>query len=124
MQARATIGLDWVWIGIALTVPLAVGLIAALPFWWRQSDALLGNVVASGLIVTGTLLFVWREYLELAEIRASCGERNVVCRIRPPDFHRYAIYGGIGFAEVMGVFVIGLSFEERARRRARAPEWR
>jgi hypothetical protein len=77
VQARATIGLNWVWIGIALTVPLAAGLIAALPFWWRLSDALL-----------------------------------------------YAIYGGIGFAEVMGVFTIGLAIEERARRRRRAPEWR
>jgi hypothetical protein len=124
VQARATIGLNWAWIGIALIVPLAVGLIAALPFWWRQSDALIGNVVASGLIVAGTLLFVWREYLDLARVRAWCGEMSVACRIQPHDFQRYAIYGGIGFGEVMAVFVIGLSFEERARRRTRAPEWR
>lgn len=124
MQVRATIGLNWVWIGIALTVPLAAGLIAALPFWWRQRDALLGNVIGAGLIAAAVLLFIWREHLELAQVRASCAEANVACRIRPPDFHRYAIYGGIGFAEVMGVFAVGLSIEERARRRTRAPEWR
>jgi hypothetical protein len=124
VQARATVGLNWVWIGIALTVPLGVGLAAALPFWWRQRDALIGNVIGSGLIVGCVLLFIWREYLELAALRTSCMERNVACRFRPPDFHRYAIYGGIGFAEVMVVFVVGLSLEERARRRMRAPEWR
>jgi hypothetical protein len=30
VQARATVGLNWLWIGIALTVPILVGLIAAL----------------------------------------------------------------------------------------------
>ena len=124
MQARATIGLNWLWIGIALTLPFVVGLAAAAPFWWRQRDALLGNVIGSCLIGGFILLFIWREYLDLAQIRASCVERSVACRFRPPDFQRYAIYGGIGFAEVMGVFTIGLSVEERTRRRSRAPEWR
>ncbi len=124
MQARATIGLDWVWISIALTVPFAVGLIAALPLWWRQRDGLLGSVVAAGLIGACVLLFIWREYLELAQIRAACGEQQIACRIRPTDFQRYALYGGIGFTQVMGVFLIGQAMEIRARRRTRAPEWR
>ena len=124
MQARATIGLDWVWIGIALTVPLGVGLLAAMLFWWRQREALFGNVVGAGLIAGFVLLFIWREYLELVQIRATCAERNVACLIRPTDFNRYAIYGGIGFAQVMGVFVIGLAVEERARRQTRSREWR
>ncbi len=70
------------------------------------------------------LLFIWREYLDLAQVRASCAERNVACRFRPTDFNRFAIYGGIGFAQVMGVFTIGLLVEERKRRQTLAPEWR
>ena len=124
MQARATIGLNWLWIGIALAIPMALGLLAAMLFWWRQRDALIGNVVGAGLIGACALLFIWREYLELAEVRAACAAQNVACRIRPTDFNRYAIYGGIGFAQVMGVFTIGLHLEEQARRRTRAPEWR
>ncbi len=124
MQARATIGLNWFWIGIALTIPLGVGLLAAGLLWWRQRDALIGNVVGAGLIGGFVLFFIWREYLELAQVRAACAERNVACRIRPTDFNRYAIYGCIGFAQVMGVFMIGLSVEERVRRQTRAPEWR
>jgi hypothetical protein len=124
MQARATIGLNWVWMSVALTLPLAAGLAAALLFWWRQRDTLLGSVVGAGLIGASVLLFIWREYLDLARLRASCAERNVACRVQPPDFHRYALYGGIGFAEVMVVFTVGLRVGERARRRTRAPEWR
>jgi hypothetical protein len=124
VQARATIGLDWIWIGIALTIPMALGLLGAMLFWWHQRDALIGNVVGAGLIGAFILLFIWREYLDLRQLRAACAAQNVVCRIRPSDFNRYAIYGAIGFAQVMGVFLIGLSVEERARRRTRAPEWR
>jgi len=124
VQARATVGLNWLWIGIALTLPLLVGLAAAAPFWWRQRDAIVGNVIGSGLIAGFVLLFIWREYLELAARRASCAEANVACRFQPTDFQKFAIYGGIGFAQVMGVFAIGLSVEERARRRTRSTEWR
>jgi hypothetical protein len=124
VQARATIGLNWVWIGIALTIPMALALLGAMCFWWRQRDAVIGNVVGAGLIGACVLLFIWREYLELAQVRAECGERNVACRFRPTDFNRYAIYGAIGFAQVIGVFTIGLFVEERTRRQDRAPEWR
>jgi hypothetical protein len=92
--------------------------------WWRQRDAQIGSVVGAGLIGACVLFFIQREYFELAHVRAACGEHNVACRIRPTDFHRYAIYGCIGFVQVMGVFAIGLSVEERARRRTLAPEWR
>lgn len=124
VQPRATIGLNWVWIGIALTIPMALGLLGAMLFWWRQRDALIGNVVGAGLIGICVLLFIWREYLELGRVRAACAEQNIACRFRPADFNRYAIYGGLGFAQVMAVFTVGLTVEERRRRRDRAPEWR
>jgi hypothetical protein len=124
VQARATIGLNWLWIGIALTILMTLGLLGAMVFWWRQRDALIGNVVGAGLIGACVLLFIWREYLDMARVRASCAERNVACRFRPTDFNRYATYGAIGFAQVMGVFTIGLSVEGRKRRQNRAPEWR
>ena len=94
-------------------------LLGATLLWWRQRDALIGNVVGAGLIGICVLLFIWREYLELGQVRAACGEQNIACRFRPTDFNRYAIYGAIRFAQVMAVFVIGLSVEERARRRTR-----
>lgn len=77
MPARVTIGLNWLWIGIALTVPLGIGFLAAMLFWWRQRDALIGNVIGAGLIGGCVLFFIQREYFELAQVRAACAERNV-----------------------------------------------
>jgi hypothetical protein len=54
----------------------------------------------------------------------TCAAAEVPCFFKPTDFNRYAIYRTIAFAEVMTVFTVGLSMEERARRRTRAPEWR
>jgi hypothetical protein len=121
---RVTVGLNWFWLGIAATAPLAAALILSLPFWRRQSDSLLGSVIGSGVVFAAAVFFISREYLELDSLRASCAAAEVPCFFKPTDFNRYAIYGTIAFAEVMTVFTVGLSMEERARRRTRAPEWR
>jgi hypothetical protein len=77
----------------------------------RQREPLVGNVVAAGLIAGFVLLFAWREELEPAQIRATCAERNVACRIHATDFSGHGDYGGVEFATTLGVFVIGPAVE-------------
>ncbi len=121
---RPIYGLNWFWIAISATVPFVAAFLCALPFWRRQADSILGSVVGSGIIFAAAIFFVSREYLELDRLRAACMAAEIPCRFRPPDFTRYSVYGAIAFAEVMTIFSVGLSMEERARRRTRAPEWR
>jgi len=42
----------------------------------------------------------------------------------PANFVRYAIYAGIGFLEVIALFLVSLTVEQRIRNRRYAPEWR
>ena len=37
---------------------------------------------------------------------------------------RYAVYAGIGFVEVVALFMVSLTVERRMRNRHYAPEWR
>lgn len=115
--------MSWFWIGIALTVPTAAAFLVALPFWLKRSH-LIGSVIGSAAIFIGVILLFGREYVALAQLRASCTAAGVACLIRPDDFIRYAIYGLIGFVEVFALFGVSLMLEERTRRRGYSRAWR
>ena len=114
---------SWYWIGLALLVPTAAGFAIALPFWWSRYTTF-GNVIGSGAIFVGTLLAIGREFMALRAMRADCVLKNVPCHIAPDDFTRYAIYAGIGFAEVFLLFTVSIWVDEAIRRRSRAKAWR
>jgi hypothetical protein len=113
----------WFWIGAAIAVPTVAGFLIALPFWLLRHD-IIGNVVGSGVILFGALLSILREYVALRALRVAALKAGKAFHPAPEEFTRYAIYAGIGFAEVFALFIVGLLIEERLRRREREREWR
>ena len=108
-------------IGVAIVAPTIVALLVARLFWGK--DSTVGNIVGSGVIAVAMVGFISREYVDLGQQRLVCATRDWPCAFWPTDFVRYAIYASIGFLEVIVVYSVGLWFEERGRRRERAPEW-
>jgi len=107
---------SWYWIGLALAIPTVAGFVIALPFWLARAT-MMGNIVGSGVILVGALLSIGREYVSLAAIRLEHFEGGKLFRPSPDEFTRYAIYAGIGFAEVFLLFMVSIWVEEALRRR-------
>src|SRR5262245_125480 len=118
-----TYTMSWFWIGIAAAVPIGAACLVALIFWLTR-NAMMGNVIGAGVVLVGVLLSIYREAVAIMAIRIECNQLNRPCKFSPDDFTRYAIYAGIGFAQIFLLFMIGLFFEERQRRRLRSKAWR
>jgi hypothetical protein len=123
MDAPQLTGLNWFWIGIAATVPAAIGLMVAYPFW-KRDEAVFGNIIATTIIFAFAFAMIWREHVELDRIVQACLDEGLTCWPSPAAFTRFAIYAFIGLFEVFAVFSLSLRVEERIRRRDYAPEWR
>jgi hypothetical protein len=108
--------LSWYWIGLALGIPTLAGFLIALPFWFARAT-MMGNIVGSGVMLFGALLSIGREYVALKALRLEHFEAGKMFRASPDDFTRYAIYAGIGFAEVFLLFMVSIWVEEALRRR-------
>jgi hypothetical protein len=116
-------GLNWHYIALALTVPPLVGLLAALPFWWKAWMTF-GNIVATGVVFGSAIGLILREYVELDRLTQACLDAGNVCFPAPSAFTRFAIYAFIGLLEVIVLFSLSLVVEGRVRSRQYAPEWR
>ena len=116
-------GLNWYWIGVMATAPFIVGLLFAWIFW-RRAETIFGNIIGTGVIFSSAFGMIWREHVELNRIVQQCLDEGFTCWPDPSAFTRYAIYAFVGLVQVFAVFMISLRFEERARLRNYAPEWR
>ena len=116
-------GLNWFWIGIMASVPLVVGVLVAYLFW-RKSESIFGNIVATGVIFGSAFGMIWREHIGLDRMVQKCIDAGFTCWPEPSAFTRFAIYAFIGLIEVFVVFTLSLRVEERIRLRDYAPEWR
>jgi hypothetical protein len=116
-------GLSWYWIGVMATVPIVVGLLAAYLFW-RRSEPIFGNIVATGVIFGSAFGMIWREHMEIDQIVQTCLDAGFICWPQPSAFTRFAIYAFIGLLQVFIVFMVSLRVEERRRLQNYAPEWR
>ena len=115
--------LNWLWIAIAVTVPMLAGLLVAWPIW-LTSQPILGNIAGSIVIFSAAIGFIMREHAELDRIVQACIEQGTTCWPTPSAFTRFALYAFMGLAQVIALFTISISVETRQRRRAYAPEWR
>lgn len=108
---------------MALTVPPAVAVLAAVPLWRRQ-QWIFGNIAGTVVIFAAALALIFREYVEIDLAVTACLEQGFTCFPEPSAFTRFAIYATIGLLEIFALFVLSLSVEQRRRRRDYAPEWR
>lgn len=115
--------LSWFWIGVALIVPLFVGLVVAFPFW-RKGQIILGSIAGMAFIFASAFALISREYVELDRLMQECLDEGVLCWPNPTAFTRFAIYAFIGLLHVLALFSLGIVVEQRIRRRNYAPEWR
>lgn len=71
-------GLNWFWIGIALTLPMAVGLLLAWPVW-LTGQPILGNIAGAFVMFGAAIGLIMREHAELDRIVESCIEQGTTC---------------------------------------------
>jgi hypothetical protein len=116
--------LNWYWIGVALTVPLLLGVVAALPFWRKAREVMLGNVAGSAVIFASAVALMGREYIQLERLYERCVQEGEVCTDPPGFFDRIAVYAIIAFLQVIVLFSVSLVVERRVRNRGYAKEWR
>ena len=102
--------------------PLVVPLLA-YPCW-RGKEMILGHLAGAMVILSTALLLIVRESGEVNRLTRQCLDAGYTCWPVPSAFIRYAIYAGIGFAEVVLLFLLSLKFEAHVRNRHYAPEWR
>ena len=114
--------MSWLWIGVAVTVPSALALLVAWPFW-RRDAAIIGNALGAGIIFIAAIAFIGREYVELQRLTAACLEAGRICSFHPEPFTRFAIYGLIGLCEACALFALSIRTEEKLRRKSSKWNW-
>ena len=116
-------GFNWHWITLAATVPFVVGLLLAVPFWFKRQMTF-GTVVGAAVIFASAIGLILREHVELDAIIQKCFEDGAVCWPNPTAFTRFAAYGFIALFEVMALFWLSMVVEHRVNNRGYSPEWR
>jgi hypothetical protein len=115
--------LNWSWIALMATAPGIAGVLVAYTCW-RKTEYILGNLAGAAVILSVAFGLIFRESAEIDRVTRSCLDAGYTCWPLPSAFARYAIYAGIGFIEVVALFLVSLTVEQRIRNRNYAPEWR
>ena len=116
-------GLSWFWILVEATLPPLVGWLIALPLWLKDQPVL-GNIAGSMVIFGTAFGLIMREHIELDRLSGACLDAGKTCFPHPEAFTRFAIYAFIAMAEVIALFTVSLTVDERRRRRGYDPQWR
>ena len=116
-------GLSWFWILVEATLPPLVGWLIALPLWLKDQPVL-GNIAGSMVIFGTAFGLIMREHIELDRLSTACLDAGKTCFPHPEAFTRFAIYAFIAMVEVIALFTLSLSVDERRRRRGYDPQWR
>ncbi len=115
--------LSWGWIALMVTAPGVGGLLLAYTCW-RKGEYILGNLAGAAVILCAAFALIFRESAEIDRVTRACLDAGYTCWPVPSAFVRYAIYAAIGFIEVIALFFVSLTVEQRIRNRHYAPEWR
>ena len=115
--------LSWSWIALMATAPGVLGALLAWPCW-RKSEFILGNLAGTAVILGFAFALIFRESAEVDRVTRACLDAGYTCWPVPSAFVRYAVYAGLGFAEVVILFLASLSVERHIRNQRYAPEWR
>jgi hypothetical protein len=116
-------GLSWFWILVEATLPPLIGWLIALPLWLKDQPVL-GNIAGSTVIFTTAFGLIMREHIDLDRLSSACLDSGKTCFPHPEAFTRFAIFAFIAMVEVIALFTLSLSVDERRRRRGYDPQWR
>ncbi|HZC81645.1 MAG TPA: hypothetical protein VE222_07990 [Nitrospiraceae bacterium] len=120
--------MDWRWIVMALTIPTAIGLLVALPIWWKAKEPIFGAIAGAFPIGVAVVVLIGREYIELERYNQACHfllEQHIVCSAPSPEaFTRFGIYCFIGMVETGLLFMLSQSVETRRQRQQFEGAWR
>jgi len=114
---------NWNWIVFSLTLPPIVGGLLALPFWLKD-QAIFGNIFGTVILFGTAFGLIMREHIELDRLSRACVDAGKTCFPHPEAFTRFAIYAFIAMFEVIALFTVSMSVDERRRRRGYDPQWR
>jgi hypothetical protein len=116
-------GLSWFWIGVEATLPPLVGWLLALPLWLKDQPVL-GNIAGSTVIFGFAFATIMREHIQLDRLSTACLDAGKTCFPHPEAFTRFAIYAFLAMFEVIALFTVSLTVDQRRRRRGYDPQWR
>jgi hypothetical protein len=116
--------LNWFWVALAATAPLALGFLIAWPFW-RKGMTTFGSSVGAGMIFMAGAALIGREFTELERLTEQClAETGFECVFRPSAFARFAVYAGIALVQVFILFDASIAADRRHYRRHFPSEWK
>jgi hypothetical protein len=115
---------NWLWLAVAATVPLAFGFLIAWPFW-RKGMTTFGSSVGAGIIFMAGAALIGREFTELERLTEQClAETGFECVFKPSAFARFAVYAGIALVEVFILFDASIAADRRHYRKHFPSEWK
>lgn len=107
----------------AVTIPMIIAVLAAVPFW-RRSIGTYGAVVGAALLALAALAFFLWDGVTITRALNACNAAGVLCPVKPTAFVRFAVFAFIAMGQTMTLFVIDLRLEQRRQQREFATEWR
>jgi len=115
---------NWLWLAVAGTVPLAIGFLIAWPFW-RKGMTTFGSSVGAGIIFMAGAALIGREFTELERLTEQClAETGFECVFKPSAFARFAVYAGIALVQVFILFDASIAADRRHYRKHFPSEWK
>jgi len=114
---------NWYWIAVSATVPLALGFLVAWPMW-RRGLTTFGSSAGAGVIFMAGAALIGREFTELERMTEACLEATgYECVFSPSAFTRFAIYAGIALVQVFILFDASIAADRRNYRKQFPSEW-
>lgn len=123
MAGSTLAGLQWSWILVGLTLPMAAALLLAWPIW-AAGQPILGNLAGTTILFGSAVGLMMREHAELDRLVQACIEAGTTCWPSPSAFTRFAVYAFIALAQVIVLFTMSVSVEDRQRRKRYSSQWR
>ena len=116
--------MNWFWLAVAATAPLALGFLIAWPFW-RKGMTTFGSSVGAGMIFMAGAALIGREFTELERLTEQClAETGFECVFKPSAFARFAVYAGIALVQVFILFDASIAADRRHYRKHFPSEWK
>ena len=116
--------MNWFWIGVAATAPLALGFLISWPFW-RKGMTTFGASVGAGFIFLAGAALIGREFTEMERMTEEClAATGFDCVFTPSAFARFAVYACIALVQVFILFDASIAADKRHYRRQFPSDWK